>query len=410
MPPVMQAVKGKLYGAGLAAVARVGGQCRAVWNLFVAENAARYEADGKFVFYGEMSARLPGLLKADTRLAGLPHRAAQMTVQKLDRALRDCAKSKGKTRRGFPRFKKYADRADAFSFVGREVRVEAGRIRLPKIGWLRVRGMTLPDGADLKQVAVTQEPTGWHVSVQFEAPPKDYAKPTLPAVGIDGGLSHLATLSDGRRVAHPRLARKAAQRLRRLNRERDRRRKGSVNRRRTVARLGRAHRAVRNARTDAMHKATRQLVDTYAGFVVEDLSLRGMMRTRMAGSLADAGLGTFLRVLHYKAGWAGRPWHVHGRFARSTGVCPGCGHIGGKLALSVRTWACDGCGAVHDRDVAAAQVILSGAVGQALPEPASDTRRKRGTLPRADGGRASARSSHDGPPSNVADAPLDEAA
>jgi putative transposase len=146
----MQAVKGKLCGTGLAAVARVGGQCRAVWNLFLAENAARYEAEGKLVFYSEMSARLPTLLKADTRLAGLPHRAAQMTVQKLDRALRDCAKSKGKTRRGFPRFKKYADRADAFSFVGREVRVEPGRIRLPKIGWLRVRGMTLPDGADLK--------------------------------------------------------------------------------------------------------------------------------------------------------------------------------------------------------------------------------------------------------------------
>jgi putative transposase len=405
---VMQATKGRLYGGGLGTVARIGGQCRAVWNLFVAESAERYKAEGKFVFYAEMSARLPKLIKEDPRLAGLPHRAAQMTVQKLDRALRDCAKSKGKARRGFPRFKKYHDRSDAFSFVGREVRVEPGRIRLPKIGWLRVRGMNLPDGADMKQVAVTQEPNGWHVSIQFEAPAKVYAAPTLPMVGIDAGLNHLAILSDGTKIAHPRLARKATKRLRRLNRERDRRRKGSVNRKRTVVRLGRAHRAVGDARKDAMHKATRKLVDTYDGFAVEDLSLRGMMRTRMAGSLADAGLGEFVRTLHYKADWAGRPWHVHGRFARSTGVCPDCGHVGEKLALSVRSWVCDSCGVEHDRDVAAARVILAGAVLPVGQEPSAAMPRKRGAAVRG-GDRASVRSSHGGPPPNVADA-LPEAA
>jgi len=404
---VMQATKGRLYGGGLGTVARIGGQCRAVWNLFVAESAERYKAEGKFVFYAEMSARLPKLIKEDPRLAGLPHRAAQMTVQKLDRALRDCAKSKGNARRGFPRFKKYADRSDAFSFVGREVRVEPGRIRLPKIGWLRVRGMTLPDGAAMKQVAVTQEPNGWHVSIQFDAPAKVYAEPTLPAVGIDAGLNHLATLSDGTRIAHPRLARKATKRLRRLNRERDRRRKGSVNRKRTVVRLGRTHRALGDARKDAMHKATRKLVDTYSGFAAEDLSLRGMIRTRMAGSLADAGLGEFVRTLHYKAEWAGRSWHVHGRFARSTGVCPDCGHVGERLALSVRSWACDSCGAVHDRDVAAARVILAGAVLPVGQEPAAAMPRKRGSAVRG-GDRASARSSHGGPPSNVDDALVDE--
>jgi len=412
----MQAAKGRLYGAGLASVARIGGQCRAVWNLFVAESAARYEAEGKFVFYAEMSARLPALIRDDPRFAGLPHRPAQMTVQKLDRALKDCAKSRGSVRRGFPRFKRYADRSDAFSFVGRECRVEPGRIRLPRIGWLRVRGMALPNGAALKVVAVTQEPNGWHVSIQFEAAPKPYAVPTLPMVGVDGGLLALATLSDGTRIPHPRLAKRAAKRVRRLNRERDRRRKGSVNRKRTVARLGRLHRHVADARKDAMHKATRELVDRYEGFAVEDLSLRGMMRTRMAGSLADAGLGAFIRVLKYKAGWAGRAWHVHPRFQRSTGVCPDTGIVGPKLPLSVRSWTCACCGKLHDRDVAAAQVILGGAtgqpvmVGQALPEPASATKPKRGSLPRVGGDRASVRSSHGGPPSNVADTLLDDAA
>ncbi len=397
----MQAAKGKLYGkTGLMAAARTGGQCRALWNLFLAETIERYKAEGKFVFYAEMSARLPKLIKEDPRLAGLPHRAARMTVQKLDRALRDCAKSKGSARRGFPEFKRFSDRSDAFSFVGREVRVAEGRVRLPKIGWLRARGMTLPPGACMKQVAITQEPRGWHVSIQFEAPAKIYAVATLPVTGIDGGLLNLATLSDGERIAHPRFGRKAAGRIRRFNRERDRRRDGSVNRRRTVARLARAHRHIADARRNYIHQETRKLVDKYAGFAVEDLSLRGLMRTRMAGSLADAGLGGFISILRYKAEWAGRPWHVHARFARSTGVCPDCWHAGPKLALSVREWVCENRGAVHDRDVAAARIILASAVPPVRREPAE--RRKRGAAARG-GGVTKAAPSHGGPPSNVAE-------
>jgi putative transposase len=380
----MQAAKGRLYGkSGLVSVARIGGQCRTVWNLFLAENVERYRAEGKFVFYAEMSARLPKLLKEDARLAGLPHRAAQMTIQRLDRALRDCAKSKGKARRGFPKFKRYSDRSDAFSFVGREIRLDGRRIRLPRIGWLRVRGLVLPVGADLKRVAVTQEPRGWHLSIQFEAPAKTYAAPRLPEIGIDGGLNQLVVCSDGRRVEHPRFARKAAKRIRRLNRERDRRRKGSVNRRRTVARLARTHRYIADSRRDHVHKLTRKMVDTYSGFSVEDLSLRGLMRTHLAGSFADAGLGGFLRILRYKAEWAGRTWHVHDRFARSTGVCPDCGQVGSKLTLSVRSWVCESCGVVHDRDVAAARVILRGAVGRvSTPEPVAVMPRKRGAAVR----------------------------
>ena len=86
----MQAVKDRLCG-GLAGVARIGGQCRAVWSLVLAETCDRYKAEGKFAFYAEMSARLPKLLRDDPRLAGLPRRAAQMTVQRPDRALKDRA-------------------------------------------------------------------------------------------------------------------------------------------------------------------------------------------------------------------------------------------------------------------------------------------------------------------------------
>jgi putative transposase len=402
MNTVLQAAKGKLYAGKekTDAVARIGGQCRYLWNLLLAENIERYRTEKKFTFRHEMSARLPKLRATDPKLAGLPHRAAQRTVENLDRALRDCFKGAA-NRKGFPRFKRRDDHLDGFSFVARECRFEPGRVRLPTIGWVRVRGLSLPE-VDLgnKPVTVTQEPDGWHVAVQFEAPPRDYGTPASSVVGIDGGLNNTLILSDRRRVEAFRPAKKAAKRIRRLNRERDRRRKGSVNRARTVVRLARAHRTVRDQRQNFLHKTTTKLVRRYAGFAFEDLSLKGLMRTRMAKSFADAGLGELYRMLAYKAEWAGREQRQMPRFQRSTGVCPDCGLVGPKLLLSVRTWQCEGCGTEHDRDVAAARVVLACAVPQAVREPAEGSRRKRGSAVRG-GDRAKARSSHGGSPSNV---------
>ena len=407
---VLQATTGRLYPSAMQAkaMARIGGQCRALWNHWLAVNAERYAADGKFAFYKEMSAVLPAM-RREERFAGLPHRCAQMTVQKLDRALRDCARA-ATARKGFPKFKRRDDRRAAVQFVGRELHALPGRIKLPALGWLRVRGLRVPDGARLDalrrpravQVTVHQDRGGWGLALQIEAPPPAYAAPVKPAVGIDVGLASLITLSDGSpKIEPPRLARKQAKRLRRLERQKAHRRRGSVNRRRTVARLNRAHGRLAARRRDFTHKLSRRLIDTYKGVAVEKLRLKGLIRTRLAKSFADAGIGELIRQLCYKAEWAGREYREFPTFRRSTGVCPPCGLVGPRLPLSVRVWRCAGCGAVHDRDTAAAQVILLGALAPVRREPAGDSRRKRGAVVRG-GVRARALASHGEPPSNVA--------
>jgi len=400
---VLQATTGRLYPttAQSRTMARIGGQCRALWNHWLAVSRDRYAAEGKFAFYTEMSAALPALRKED-RYAGLPHRCAQMTVQKLDRALKDCAKSKT-ARKGFPRFKRRDDRSDAFQFVGREARCEEGRIKLPALGWLRVRGLRIPEGARLVQVTVRQDRGGWALALQIEGTAPVYLAPSLPAVGIDVGLAELVALSTGRKIEPPRLARKQAKRLRRMAREKSRRRKGSVNRRRTVARLNREHARLGARRKDFTHKLTRELIDRHEGVAVETLRLKGLMRTRLAKSFADAGLGEMRRQLSYKAEWAGRTFAEMPTFRRSTGVCPDCRLVGQKLALSVRAWRCPGCGSAHDRDVAAAQVILLCAVPRVDAGTGGEMPRKRGAAVRG-GDRTPVRSSHGGPPSNVAEA------
>lgn len=399
---VLQATTGRLYPSRRQAVqmARIGGQCRALWNHWLAVSRDRYEAEGKFAFYAEMSAALP-TMRQEERFAGLPHRCAQMTVQKLDRALRDCGR-RAAARKGFPRFKSRHDRRDAFQFVGRELHVETGRIKLPALGWLRVRGLRVAADVRLVQATVRQAPcgSGWEISLQLDgAVQAPMAPPVAPMVGIDFGLAALMTLSTGETIAPPKLRAQLLKRQRRLNRERDRRRKGSVNRRRTVARLARFHARVGNTRRDYLHKRTRELVEHHEGLAIETLRVKAMMRTRLAGSLSDAALAETRRQLIYKAAWNGREIREFPTFSRSTGVCPATGEVGPKLPLSVRAWRCE-CGATHDRDHAAAQVILSGAVGRGTPELASP-RRKRGAAVRG-GGRAQAWPSHGGSPSNVA--------
>jgi hypothetical protein len=85
-------------------------------------------------------------------------------------------------------------------------------------------------------------------------------------------------------------------------------------------------------------------------------TIRG--RARLAKSFADAGLADFLRMLRYKPEWAGREWRTVAAFTRSTGVCRDCDLTGERLPPAAREWRCTGCGAVHDRDVAAARTVL----------------------------------------------------
>jgi putative transposase len=400
---VLQATTGRLYpsAAQERAMARIGGQCRALWNHWLAVSRDRYAAEGKFTFYSEMSAALPAM-RQEKHYMRLPSRCAQMTVHNLDRALRGCTRAAA-SRKGFPRFKRRDDRRDAFQFVGCELHVEPDRIKLPTLGWLRVRGLRVPDGARLVQVTVRQDRGGWALALQFEGVAPEYPAPDFPAVGIDVGLTSLIALSDGRKREAPQFGRRQQKRLRRLERQKARRRKSSVNRRRTVARLNRLHARIAARRKDFTHKLTRGLIDEHRGVAVESLWIKGLMRTRLAKSFADAGLAEFRRQLAYKTEWAGRTFAEMPTFQRSTGVCPNCDLVGPKLALSVRAWCCAGCGAMHDRDVAAAQVILRCAVPRVTREPAGESRRKRGFAVR-DGGRASVWSSLGGSPSNDAEA------
>jgi putative transposase len=232
-----------------------------------------------------------------------------------------------------------------------------GRLRLPGIGEVPVRwSRTLP--SEPSSVTVTVDAVGrYHASFVVEVADQ----PLPPAdreVGIDLGLAHFAVLSDGTKVDAPRIARKAAAKLRRAQKELARRQNGSANREKSRRKVARCHARVADTRRDWLHKLSTTIVQENQLVAVEDLAVSGLARTRLARSVNDAGWSTFVAMLEYKARRAGRAFVRVDRWFPSTRACSACGTIGEAKPLHVRVWIC-GCGARHDRDVNAARNILA---------------------------------------------------
>jgi putative transposase len=193
------------------------------------------------------------------------------------------------------------------------------------------------------------------MTVDTEDPPKRHAE-NQGAVGVDVGVSALATLSTGEKIIGPKPHTALLKRLRRLSQSLSRKQKGSQNRRKARAKLAKLHARIAAIRLDALHKLTSSLTRRFHTLVIEDLNVRGMARNRhLARSIADMGFFEFRRQLEYKAERRGGMVMVADRFYPSSKTCSCCGHVLDALPLSVREWTCPACGTIHDRDVNAAR-------------------------------------------------------
>jgi putative transposase len=141
--------------------------------------------------------------------------------------------------------------------------------------------------------------------------------------------------------------------------------------------VARIHARVADRRSDFLHKITTRLVRETQTLVIEDLTVSNMVRNRsLARSISDAGWRQFRQLLEYKASWYGRNVVTVDRWFPSSKLCSACGALAAEMPLHVRKWTC-GCGAIHDRDVNAAQNIL--AAGLAVTVCGAGVRPQRNT-------------------------------
>lgn len=183
--------------------------------------------------------------------------------------------------------------------------------------------------------------------------------PAHQSVGIDVDLSALVTLSNGEKVTNPRHERQDRRKLAKAQKSLCRKEKGSNNRAKARLRVARIHARIVDRRRDHLHKLTTRLVRENQTVVIEDLSVRNMVRNRsLARAISDASWSEMRGMLEYKCNWHRRELLLVDRWYPSSKVCSACGALRGSMPLDVRSWTCP-CGAVHDRDVNAAKNILA---------------------------------------------------
>ncbi len=349
--------------------ARAAGAARFAYNWALAEWQRQYEAyktDASLPKPSQMALRrqlndikseqFPWMLEVTKN-------APQMAIIQLGAAFQNFFAGRAK----FPKFRKKGLH-DRFSLTNDQFRIDDSRIRIPHIGWVRMRE-TLRFTGKIMSATISRVADRWFASITVDAQ-NDSQLPKAEnqgVVGVDLGVSALATLSTGEAITGLRPHKALLSKLQRLSRRLSRKVKGSENRKKAKTKLSKLHARVGNIRRDALHQLTTDLTHRFHTIGIEDLNVRGMMKNRhLAHSIADIGFFEFRRQLQYKAAQRGAIIVVAERWYPSSKTCSCCGHKLDVLPLSVREWTCPSCGALHDRDVNAAVNLKNMAVSSTV--------------------------------------------
>jgi len=324
-----------------------------LYNAALQERRDAWRMCRKSVRLFDQSAQLR-LIRADRPDVAAP--SADMLLQVLHRLDRSFAaffrRVKAGENPGYPRFRSLA-RFDSLPYRKQDgLRMVGAQLTLPKFGVIKVK-QHRPCVGDLKTVVVKREAGKWFACVTVEAPIEPLA-PSAEHVGIDVGLTHFATMSDGQQAENHRYARRAQAKMRRCQRRIARRTLGGAGRRAAIRLFQVAQAHVRQQRADTHHKLSRALVNRYGLISVEDLNVKGLAAGILAKSVTDAAWTRFINKLAYKAESAGRV--LVKVDPRSTSQHCTCGaHV--PKTLADRWHLCPECGYSAPRDVVSAQII-----------------------------------------------------
>ena len=261
----------------------------------------------------------------------------------------------------FPRFKNRSCRHSYTANNGAEVvKVKGKKIRLPKIGWIRMH-QELRFTGEIRKVVISRRGDRWFASILIGVDESncDY-QPSLfdddrQPIGVDVGINTLATCSDGTKHDNPRPLKCYERKLRHENRKLSRKQLRSKNWYKQQRKLGRLHYRIACIREDAHHHATTKIVRKASAIGVETLNISGLLKNRrLAKALSDSRLSGFLTMLKYKAEQRGIPITEADMFFASSKTCSNCGHKKDDLTLSDRVYRCGECGFECDRDLNAA--------------------------------------------------------
>ncbi|MBP0593911.1 transposase [Paraburkholderia sp. LEh10] len=340
-------------------LARTFGCARFAYNYMLRQRTDAWFERQERMGYHETSAALTALKKTEQH-AWL-NEVSSVPVQQALRHLQTAFANFFAKRAKYPTFRR-KDSTQSAEYTTSAFRWDGSQLRLAKmdaplaIRWSR----TIPKGAKVTTITVSKDMAGrYHVSMLCD----DVVTPRPNAtgkIGIDLGLTHFAILSTGEKIAASNALRKNEAKLAKLQRRLAKKQKGSANRRKAKLKVARMHARIVDSRRDFLHKLSTRLINENQVIAVESLSVRNMKRNRcVAKSISNASWSAFVTQLEYKAQWYGRSLIGIDRWYPSSRRCSDCGHTVASMPLSVRTWTCPECQAIHDRDINAARNILA---------------------------------------------------
>ena len=267
---------------------------------------------------------------------------------------------------GFPKFKSKKRNKNSYTTnndKGGKLRIENGRIRLPKVGLVKIRQhRIIPDNQKIKSATITKTPSGkYYVSilVEYEQQIPDIQLDKNKALGLDYASHSFYVDSQGREADYPKFYRNAQIILAKEQRKLSHMKYGSNNYQKQKLKVARLQERIANQRKDWIHKLSTQLANEYDYICVEDINMQNMAQSLNLGkSTNDNGFGMFRTILAYKLADRGKKLIKIDKWFPSSKMCRFCGAINKNLTLADRIWTCE-CGKTLNRDENAAINIMN---------------------------------------------------
>ena len=359
------------------AIDRTIGVCRFVYNFYIAHNKEIYEKENRFVTGIDFSVWLNNEFIPNhpdyTWIKEVSSKAVKQSIMDADSAFRRFFKHQA----GFPRFKKKGVNEPKMYFVKTDkkavIRCERHRIKIPTIGWVRLKEKvyipTNPEKYVIRSGTVSKRAGRYYVSVLVETD-EVAERPVLTkeGLGIDLGLKKFAFLSTGdvfRNINKSSTIKKLEKKLKReqkaLSRKLEAKKRGKKgenysNIEKQKLKVQRLHQRLENTRTDYLNKCVCDIAKTKPSYItIENLNVKGMMKNRhLSKAVANQKLYEFRTKLNAKCKANGIELRIVDTWYPSSKTCHGCGNLKTDLKLSDRIFRCPHCGAVIDRDLNAA--------------------------------------------------------
>ena len=336
-------------------LAQTFGCARYVYNWALSLRKTAHENNIK-INANEVSSQLTSLKKQEDFiwLRDVSSVCLQQSLMNLDNAYQRFFKKQG----GFPTYKKRSNKQSARYVKGSFV-FKNNKLKLAKQAKFMKVKFSRPITGEVSSITVSKNPDGKYFASFLVKELYEPSKKSAKQIAIDLGIKDFATFNDGSKVANPNHLFNSFSKLKRLQRNLSKKKKGSKNRNKARIKLARLHSKIANQRSDFLHKLSTQIVNENQVICVEDLAVKEMLQqnkqiARLASSL---GWRDFLTMLEYKSNWNEREFIKVDRWFASSKTCSACNTKNEKLTLSQRSWKCS-CGANHDRDHNAAKNIL----------------------------------------------------